>query len=54
MYGSLTLKCQLAINMFLSADAAQGNEKEKKVLLPAGVSKSVAYTVCCLWFTYSS
>jgi hypothetical protein len=29
--------------LFISADAAK--EKEKKVLLPAGVSKSAAHTV---------
>jgi hypothetical protein len=31
--------------VFISADAAKEKEKREKVLLPAGVSKSAAYTV---------
>jgi hypothetical protein len=40
-----TPACKLYL-LFISADAAQ--EKEKKVLLPTGVSKSAAHTVCTL------
>jgi hypothetical protein len=40
-----TPECKLYL-LFLAADAAQEKEKkEKKVVLPAGVSKSVAQTV---------
>jgi hypothetical protein len=41
-----TTVCKLYL-LFLSADAAQ--EKEKKVLLPTGVSKSTAHTVDSLY-----
>jgi hypothetical protein len=36
--------CKL-YSLFISADAAQEKKKEKKVLLPTGVSKSTARTV---------